>query len=126
MTELAQRAVARDSQHSFDREWWRAEASRAGSDWEGLVALHLDVPQRLELIGGDVCDCARPTKPKQQTAPKPRPTPQMTIEAILYCVRERGVAALKERDNIERLRRCDAKARAEINARIQKLQAAAS
>jgi hypothetical protein len=25
MTELAQRAVARDSQHLFDREWWQRE-----------------------------------------------------------------------------------------------------
>jgi hypothetical protein len=41
MTESAQRATAR-GQHSFDREWWRAEARRCGFDWEGLIALHLD------------------------------------------------------------------------------------
>jgi hypothetical protein len=121
MTELAQRATARDSQHLLDRDWWRAEASRAASDWEGLTALHLDVLQRLELIEADVCDCARP-KPKQQTKPKPRPTPQTTIEAVLYCVRERGPNALHEPENIERLRQCDAAAIAQINTRMMKLK----
>ena len=50
-----------------------------------------------------------------------RPTPQTTIEAILYCVRERGVSALKEPENLERLSRCDEAARAQINQRIAKL-----
>jgi hypothetical protein len=50
-----------------------------------------------------------------------RPTPQSTIEAILWSVRTRGLAALKEPASIERLERCDAAARAEINRRIQKL-----
>jgi hypothetical protein len=48
-------------------------------------------------------------------------TPQTTIEAILYCVRTRGIATLKEAANIERLSRCDEHARAEINQRIKKL-----
>ena len=47
-----------------------------------------------------------------------RPTPRTTIEAILWCVRERGVEALREPANIERLLRCDSAARAEINERI--------
>jgi hypothetical protein len=49
-----------------------------------------------------------------------RPTPEVTIEAILLSVRERGVAALKEPKNIERLRRCDAAALAQIDARLGK------
>jgi hypothetical protein len=53
--------------------------------------------------------------------PQARPTPQVTIEAILYCVRERGVAALKEPANLERLARCDAAAKAQIDKRIGKL-----
>jgi hypothetical protein len=52
---------------------------------------------------------------------KTRPTPQTTVEAILHCVRERGVAALKEPANIERLSRCDAAAKAQIDGRIKKL-----
>jgi hypothetical protein len=49
------------------------------------------------------------------------PTPQVTIEAIMYCVCERGLAALKEPENLERLVRCDATARAQIDKRIEKL-----
>jgi hypothetical protein len=33
----------------------------------------------------------------------PRRTPRTTIEAVMYAVRERGVAALREAANIERL-----------------------
>jgi hypothetical protein len=47
-----------------------------------------------------------------------RPTPQTTVEAVMLCVRERGIAALEEPANIERLSRCDSHARAEINSRI--------
>jgi hypothetical protein len=49
-------------------------------------------------------------------------TPASTIEAIMYCVRTRGVAALKEPANIERLARCDGPAKAEINRRIAALE----
>ena len=49
-----------------------------------------------------------------------RGTPQGTIEAILYCVHARGVAALREPANIERLSRCDERARTEIDQRINK------
>jgi len=51
-----------------------------------------------------------------------RPTPQTTIEAIMYCVRERGLAAMKESANQERLSRCDAAARQQINERIERLK----
>jgi len=53
-----------------------------------------------------------------------QPTPQSTVEAILYCVRTRGLAALDEPANIERLLRCDAAARKQIDARIAKILAA--
>jgi hypothetical protein len=49
------------------------------------------------------------------------PTPRSTFEAILHCVRERGLAALKEPANLERLARCDAAAKAAIDKRIRKL-----
>ena len=54
--------------------------------------------------------------------PHSRPTPQSTVEAILHCVRERGIATLDEPKNIERLRGCDVTALAEINQRIAKLK----
>ena len=41
-----------------------------------------------------------------------RATPQTTVEAIMVAVRERGLAALKEAANVERLVRCDQVARA--------------
>jgi hypothetical protein len=42
----------------------------------------------------------------------------------VYCVRERGLAALKEPANLERLTHCDAAAKTEINRRIARLIAA--
>jgi hypothetical protein len=54
---------------------------------------------------------------------KTRPTPQTTVEAILHCVRERGIKALGEPANQERLSRCDGAAREQIEARIAKMKA---
>jgi hypothetical protein len=51
-----------------------------------------------------------------------RPTPQVVVEAILLCVRERGLGALEEPANIERLHRCDEAALTLINQRIAKLK----
>jgi hypothetical protein len=50
-------------------------------------------------------------------------TPATTIEAILYCVRARGLAALDEPANLERLSRCDAAALKTINERIERMTA---
>jgi hypothetical protein len=52
-----------------------------------------------------------------------RPTPQATIEAIMHSVRERGLGALKEPANIERLVRCDRASKEQIDRRIAKLVA---
>ena len=49
-------------------------------------------------------------------------TPQTTIEAVMYCVRERGLAALREPANQQRLMTFDDAARAEVNRRIAKLE----
>jgi hypothetical protein len=57
---------------------------------------------------------------RRAAKPRPRPTPQTTVEAILYCVRSRGIAALQEPENIERLGRCDDAAIAEIERRLGK------
>jgi hypothetical protein len=51
-------------------------------------------------------------------------TPQTTIEAVLYAVRDRGLEALKEPANIARLSTCDETAKTEINERIARLLAA--
>jgi hypothetical protein len=55
---------------------------------------------------------------------KPPPTPNVIVDAIMHAVRERGLAALKEAANLERLSRCDEAAKAEINRRIGRLIAA--
>jgi hypothetical protein len=56
--------------------------------------------------------------------PRSRPTPAVTVEAILHCVRERGVKALKAPANIARLARCDAAAMVKINRFIARLKKA--
>jgi hypothetical protein len=57
---------------------------------------------------------------------RPRKTPQTTIEAVIYSVRARGVAALKEPANTERLLECDDDSRIEIIQRIARLIAVES
>jgi hypothetical protein len=49
-------------------------------------------------------------------------TPQSTIDAVVYAVRIRGVAALEEPANEERLSRCDEAAMKQINERIEKIR----
>ena len=48
-------------------------------------------------------------------------TPEVTIEAVMYTVRTRGVASLREPETIERLKRCDDAARAQMDRHIGKL-----
>ena len=62
-----------------------------------------------EPVAPDLCDSAE--KRRSVSERRSRPTPRTTIEAILWCVRERGVQALREPANIERLLRCDSAAR---------------
>jgi hypothetical protein len=50
-----------------------------------------------------------------------RATPQTTVEAIMLAARERGLAALEEAADVERLVRCDQVARRQINERITRL-----
>jgi len=54
--------------------------------------------------------------------PQIHPTPNSVVEAIWWCVRERGTSALEEPVNKKRYQRCDKAARAEIARRIAKLQ----
>jgi hypothetical protein len=51
-----------------------------------------------------------------------RPTPKATVEAIWHAVRERGLTALIEPSNQERLKSCDPDARAELARRIETLR----
>jgi hypothetical protein len=49
-------------------------------------------------------------------------TPQSTIDAILYCVRARGIAALEEPNIKERLASCDEAAMKQIRERIERMR----
>jgi hypothetical protein len=66
----------------------------------------------------------RKTPDTAQLPAMPRPTPQTTLEAVMWAVRRRGLPALREPAYQQRLLNCDAAARAQINARIEKLLAA--
>jgi hypothetical protein len=79
----------------------------------------------LPCVNPNLCEaCGRADRQRLRQTPRTesRPTPQCTIEAILYCVRERGSAALQEPANLERLKLCDAAALAQIDARVAKLK----
>ena len=54
--------------------------------------------------------------------PQRYPTPQSTIEAVMYSIRARGLAALKEPANEERLSRCDEAAMKQIRERIERMR----
>jgi hypothetical protein len=54
--------------------------------------------------------------------PRRHATPQSTMEAILHSVRSRGLVALEEADNKERLSRCDKAAMKQIHDRIKKMR----
>jgi hypothetical protein len=68
--------------------------------------------------------CEGKAKKDRSRRKRSMPTPRTTIEAILWCVRQRGVQALHEPENIERLLRCDSAAKSEINGRIARKIAA--
>jgi hypothetical protein len=72
----------------------------------------------LRIVARDGVASAAELQAVYDAARAQRPTSQPTIEAVLYCVRARGLAALKEPANIERLSRCDAAALAQIDARM--------
>jgi hypothetical protein len=167
-SEAAATAVAH-----HDRDWWRDESARLGSDWRSLLAL-LDAVIAARRARHDVSDERRDRKEvvcltcgcdpcinplfcwecrkvgarlqaerrshQAESIPRDwdimsidalwrqfnreRGTPRTTIEAIMLAVKARGVAALKEPTNLERLSRCDPAARAAINSRVATLIAA--
>jgi hypothetical protein len=49
-------------------------------------------------------------------------TPQTVVDAIIYSVRSRGIAALEEPNIKERLASCDAAATKQIRERIERMR----
>ena len=58
---------------------------------------------------------------RRQATQQRRPTPQPTFDAVLHCVSQRGLAALKEPANIDRISRMTADERVRLDARIEKV-----
>jgi len=107
------------------RAWWAAEAEREGFDWPAVVSLALEIIGTTMFESDFECACRLAEEQRRSATPaqpRPRPTPQTTIEAILYCVRQRGPKALEERANIERLLRCDEPAKEQIDRRIATME----
>ena len=63
----------------------------------------------------------RPRRVPAKIVDAPR-TPQTVVEAIMFCVRERGVRALKEPKVWAWLEGCDADAKRQLKSKIKKLQ----
>jgi hypothetical protein len=99
---------------------WRAAAVK---DHRNRPPTRSDAPASLSDYAAwaefDRCERERPAPP----TPRQRPTLQVTVQAILYAVSKRGLAALKEPAVRKRAERCDAAAREQINQRIARLLA---
>jgi hypothetical protein len=112
---------------------WRKAAQDAWSGWQESAREYHEMrgnrPLIVELEAERLARLRRLMQPsisleqayREINDPQNRPTPRVVIETILLTVRERGLAALKAPANLERLSRCDAAAKAEINERIEKL-----
>lgn len=104
-----------------NRDWWRVEAGIVGSDWPSIlntIAATVRAWRILHDVGQEEQSSACLTNDADHFHPS------FIIETIMCTVRARGVSALKEPANIERLSRCDAAARKEINKQIGRLIAA--
>jgi hypothetical protein len=103
-----------------------------------IMTAHPDFHAKTGAIQCEICGCTpccsrtfcktcreadrKAAAQRQSVRDEKRPTPEVVVEAIMVAVRARGIGALKEPANLDRLRRkCDARARAQINERIEKL-----
>ena len=102
-------------QHDAERD---GLLDRIGQDAVQAILTDAFQPWRYWVLGSSRTNL----QPDINTAERSRyETPQTTVEAIMYCVRERGLGALNEAANVERLSRCDPAAGAQINKRIATL-----
>jgi hypothetical protein len=108
---------------AWDHRGWKEAAEQYRRDCAGRVLIVAIEPERLKRLRRRLMG---PSVTLEQAwneinDSQNRTTPNVTVEAVMLKVRERGLAALKEPANIERLVRCDAAAKTEINRRIEKL-----
>jgi hypothetical protein len=102
-------------------ESWKRAARVYHQGREAQAPKNIEHPQYLRLRPLLEDDVSLDRAWNELNASRARPTPQTTVEAIMLCVCECGIAALKEPANIERLSRCDKAAREQIDKRIEKL-----
>ena len=103
---------------------------REGVDTPGSetrTAAIIDITQRLKAAGKPHDNAAILAELQKIAHPKYVAGPHVasaksTVEAIMRCVRERGMKALEEPKNAERLSRCGRAAKREITSRCRKLQ----
>jgi|SRR5262245_8696072 len=102
----------------WDAPFWREAAIEYHRDRPRGPAIE---PERLALLRRLMADDVSLERAWHELRDN-RPTPQTTIEAICYAVRQRGLDTLKEPATVERLSRCDAAALAQIDERIAKFK----
>jgi hypothetical protein len=88
------------------------DRSKSGSEGADIVRARRLLADSVSL------DCAC----RELSDTRNRPTPKATVDALVYCVRQRGLVALEEPANVDRLSRCDADSRQQLNSRIEKLE----
>jgi hypothetical protein len=107
---------------AWDAPSWRTAAveyRKARGNRTLIVETPLEDLKRLRRLMGDDVSLERAWS--ELNDPRNRPTPKTTIDAIMFAVRERGLAALKKPATAQRLEHCDEAAKAEIERRIANL-----
>jgi len=118
--------VTTDSKAEAPKAWnnpgWKEAAAEYHRDRAGRPLIVEIEPERLKRLRRLMSDSVSLDAAWAELNDfRNRPTPKATVEAVVHAVRERGLAALKEPTTVERLKRCDAAARADTNQRIEKL-----
>jgi hypothetical protein len=104
--------------------YWQCESWKKAARWyhenrQGRTLIVEHDPNELKRLRGLFSnDVSLDAAWRELNAAENRPTPQVTVEAIWYVVRERGLAALNEPATRARLAQCDAAALAELDGRI--------
>jgi hypothetical protein len=108
---------------AWDHPGWKEAAEQYRRDCAGRALIVEIEPERLKRLRRCLIEPSMTLEQAWNEINKlqNRATPSVTVETVMLVVRSRRLAALKEGVTVERLERCDAVARAEINQRIQKL-----
>jgi hypothetical protein len=115
-----------------DREWWAKEAAARGSDWAGVIRTALAVLAMAGLIAPEpstfqqACEQAdrrRQDISPRRVAPRNRPAPKVTVDALMFSLR-RGVNELAKPDSQRQLSALDRDQLKNVCRRVQAFQPA--